>query len=176
MAPPRRHWCRFCCLFPDTTNLGQSECASFKQDFVQGIWQACLLLSDPKRSDLFSEVDFKALDLDEITHPSTNVLLDDSTPLQLNLLTPSVMNRMAIPCGEVVLATNEGFVGKDFSTQVKPGDLLCILLGCPVPVALRWSVPYYEFIRAVCVDGTMFGEATEALKRGEVELEDFELH
>jgi hypothetical protein len=33
---------------------------------------------------------------------------------------------------------------------------------------------YYEFIGAVYVDGIMYGEAIEALNRGQVHLEDFE--
>jgi hypothetical protein len=62
------------------------------------------------------------------------------------------------------------------SKQLQVGDLICVLLGCPVPVALRQVGTHYEFIRSVYVDGIMFGGAMEAMERGEVELEDFELH
>jgi hypothetical protein len=77
---------------------------------------------------------------------------------------------------EVLFTTDNGFLGKDFSQQVKIGDDICVLLGCPVPVALRRVGSHYQFIRSVYVDGIMYGEALEALNRGEVELEDFELH
>jgi hypothetical protein len=72
--------------------------------------------------------------------------------------------------------TSKGFIGKDFSSTVETGDLICVLLGCPAPVTLRRVESHYEFIRSVYVDGIMFGEAIEALGRREVELEEFELH
>jgi hypothetical protein len=68
------------------------------------------------------------------------------------------------PTNESLFITSKGFLGKDFSRVVETGDIICVLLGCPAPVALRQVGSHYEVIRAVYVDGIMCGEAIEALK------------
>lgn len=73
-------------------------------------------------------------------------------------------------------STTNGYFGKDFFKEVQEGDLICILFGCPVPVALRRIDDHYEFVRVVYVDSVMFGEAMDLLDQGEVALEVFELH
>jgi hypothetical protein len=55
-------------------------------------------------------------------------------------------------------------------------DIICSILGCLAPASLRCVGAHYEFIRSVYIDGIMHGEPIEALKRGELGLEDFELH
>ena len=61
--------------------------------------------------------------------------------------------------------TEKGYLVKDFSKTVKKGDLVCILLGCPVPVTLRRHVDngevWYEFGRGVYVEGIMHGRAMD---------------
>jgi len=69
--------------------------------------------------------------------------------------------------------TTRGYIGKDVTSgHVQAGDLICVLLGCPVPVALRKVGDKYEFVRSVWLDGIMYGEA---LNGENVELRNFEL-
>jgi hypothetical protein len=76
-----------------------------------------------------------------------------------------------------LVVTNNGWIGKTaYADRVKEGDLVCVLLGCPVPMILRPVHNYYEVIGDIYIDGIMFGEAIEALEEGKVELRDFELH
>lgn len=134
--------------------------------------------TDGDTTNLISEDEFVALGLDEITNSTTRTLHDDNLSSHLNLLTPSFMERLEDhqQINKQLFITGKGFLGKDFSGVVETGDIICVLLGCPAPVALRQVGSHYEFIRSVYVDGIIYGEAIEALKRGEVELEDFELH
>ena len=61
--------------------------------------------------------------------------------------------------------TEKGYLGKDFSNTVEKGDLVCVLLGCPVPVTLRRHIDngevWYEFGRGVYVQGIMHGKAMD---------------
>ncbi|PMD34620.1 hypothetical protein L207DRAFT_533934 [Hyaloscypha variabilis F] len=147
-----------------------------QRDFVQSLWRTCLIHMEPWESDFLSRYDMLGLYFSQIIEPSTNALRDGGSASYLDLFTPQFKNTMASRNREVLFTTDNGFLGKDFSQQVKIGDDICVLLGCPVPVALRRVGSHYQFIRSVYVDGIMYGEALEALNRGEVELEDFELH
>jgi hypothetical protein len=149
-----------------------------KRHFVLTLCQTMDLDVIGNPGDLLSEDEFVALGLNDITNATTRTLHDDVLSSQLDLLTPSFMERIE-EYGQTnmqLFITGKGFLGKDFSGVVETGDIICVLLGCPAPVALRQVGSHYEFIRGVYVDGFMYGEAIEALKRGEVELEDFELH
>jgi hypothetical protein len=149
-----------------------------KRHFVLTLCQTMALKIGSYTSDLLSEDEFVALGLNDITEATTRTLHDDNLSSHLDLLTPSFMKRIG-KYGQTtaqLFITGKGFLGKDFSCVVETGDIICVLLGCPAPVALRQVGSHYEFIRSVYVDGIMYGEAIEALKRGEVELEDFELH
>jgi len=149
-----------------------------KRNFVLTFCQTMDLEIGGHPGDLLSEDEFVALGLNEITNSTTTTLHDDSLSSHLDLLTPSFMERIDYhnTRNTQLFITGKGFLGKDFSGVVETGDIICVLLGCPAPVALRQVGSHYEFIRSVYVDGIMYGEAIEALKRGEVELEDFELH
>lgn len=59
--------------------------------------------------------------------------------------------------------------------RVRTGDLICVLLGCLVPMTLRPVDDHFEVIGDAYLDGVMFGEAIEALRKGIVGLRDFEL-
>ncbi len=137
-----------------------------------------ILESGSLTSDLLSEEESVALGLSEITNSTTRTLHDDGLSSHLDLLRPSFMERIEyqLQSKTQFFITGEGFLGKDFSCVVETVDIICVLPGCRAPVALRQVGSHYEFIRAVCVYGIIFGEAIEALKRGEFELEDFELH
>jgi hypothetical protein len=149
-----------------------------KRQFVLTLCQIMDLGIDDDMINLLSEDEFVALGLNEITNSTTRTLHDDGLSSHLDLLTPSFMERIEENQQIItqLFITGKGFLGKDFSYMVETGDIICVLLGCPAPVALRQVGSHYEFIRSVYVDGIMYGEAIEALKRGEVELEDFELH
>lgn len=56
---------------------------------------------------------------------------------------------------------------------VKPGDVVCVLLGCRLPVVLR---PEDKLFRVICdayIHGQMHGEALNAFKDGKEELVEF---
>ena len=57
----------------------------------------------------------------------------------------------------------------------KIGGFICVRLGCDVPVILRQVEDHYAFIEESYVRGLMEGQAIEALERGEVYLQDFEI-
>jgi len=145
-------------------------------EFVQSLWQTCMIHMEPWKDDLLSLYDIVGLGFNEITDSYTNRLRVGGSDSHLNLFIEKFKNKMASRRSEVLFMTDNGFIDKDSSQKVRNGDIICVLLGCPVPVALRQVGAHYEFIRAVYLDGVIFGEALEALKRGEVELEDFELH
>ncbi|KAH9213923.1 heterokaryon incompatibility protein-domain-containing protein [Leptodontidium sp. 2 PMI_412] len=60
--------------------------------------------------------------------------------------------------------------------NVKEGDLVYILLGCPHPMIFRKVEDHYIVIGEAYVDGYMRGKAMDMLDQGELELETFELH
>jgi hypothetical protein len=55
------------------------------------------------------------------------------------------------------------------------GDFICVLLGCDVPVILRYVGSHYNFIGESYVRGLMEGQAIEALERREVRLQKFNI-
>jgi hypothetical protein len=150
-----------------------------ERDCLQRLWQTFLLTYVRSPAALCSEDEFIALGLNEISNSDTQSLHRQESDKEFILHTPRLLEELVInkayAFGRLFL-TSRNFIGKDFSGQLQHGDLICVLLGCPVPVALRRVGTHYEFIRSVYLDGIMFGEALEALERGEVALEDFELH
>jgi len=59
---------------------------------------------------------------------------------------------------------------------VETGDIVCILLGCSVPVVLRPKDGHYIFLGEACVPGYMYGKAIEELEDVNSTLQSFELH
>ncbi|XMA09243.1 hypothetical protein WAI453_002034 [Rhynchosporium graminicola] len=74
-----------------------------------------------------------------------------------------------------IFTTEEGYIGKFFRENVQAGDIVCVMLGGPAPIPLRPEGTQFEFLGDIYVDGIMYGEAIEALERGDIELRDFEL-
>lgn len=60
--------------------------------------------------------------------------------------------------------------------STEPGDIICILLGCYVPVILRPQGNYYKFLCEAYVYGYMYGKGIEELYDGKYKLEAFEIH
>lgn len=74
-----------------------------------------------------------------------------------------------------IVATNRGYIGQTFR-NVQAGDIVCILLGCSMPMVLRPIDNHFELIGDIYLDGIMYGEAMAALDERKFKLQDFELH
>jgi hypothetical protein len=74
------------------------------------------------------------------------------------------------------IKTSRGYFGKFSALIFGDGDLICILLGCPVPMVLRNASDDYELRGQIYVEGIMHREAMACLEAGECKLQDFELH
>jgi hypothetical protein len=159
-------------------SLVNNPAFSSERDCLQRLWQTFFLLYISNPADLRSEDEFIALGLNEISNSDTPGLHRQESDKEFILHTPRLLEELVNEDSEYgrLFLTSRNFIGKDFSGKLQHGDLICVFLGCPVPVALRRVGTHYEFIRSVYLDGIMFGEAMEALERGEVALEDFELH
>ncbi|KAH7355364.1 heterokaryon incompatibility protein-domain-containing protein [Rhexocercosporidium sp. MPI-PUGE-AT-0058] len=70
---------------------------------------------------------------------------------------------------------SKGIVGMAPESALE-GDVVCILLGCPHTMILRKVHEHYIVVGEAYVDGYMYGEGIEMLKRRELELQSFELH
>jgi hypothetical protein len=159
-------------------SLVNNPAFSSERDCLQRLWQTLLLSYFTRRAQFSSEDKFIALGLNEISNSDTQSLHRQESDKEFILHTPRLLEELSNETrgsGRLFL-TSRNFIGNDFSGKLQHGDLICVLLGCHVPVALRRVGTHYEFIRSVYLDGIMLGEALEALERGEVELEDFELH
>jgi len=159
-------------------SLVNNPAFSSERDCLQRLWQTFLLSHTSSPADLRSEDGLIALGLNEISNSDTQGLHRQESDKEFILHTPRLLEVLSNEIGGFgrLFLTSRNFIGNDFSTKLQPGDLICVLLGCHLPVALRRVGTHYEFIRSVYLDGIMFGEAMEALERGEVALEDFELH
>jgi hypothetical protein len=56
------------------------------------------------------------------------------------------------------------------------GDLLCIPFGCLTPLVLRPCENYYTVIGEAYVHGFMRGEAIKLLEKGDLKVQEFEVH
>ena len=62
------------------------------------------------------------------------------------------------------MKTNSGFLGLA-PTRTHPGDVVCVLLGGPVPFILRENIwGHYSLVGECYVDGIMDGEALNHLR------------
>ena len=76
--------------------------------------------------------------------------------------------------GRRLLITAQGFIGMA-RNEAQQGDIVCILLGCSIPVILRPSADHlsYKLVGESYIQGVMDGVAMEGLKGGQYKLEDF---
>lgn len=56
--------------------------------------------------------------------------------------------------------------------KLEPGDTICIILGCSVPVVLRWKTDHYVLVADTIMPKFMAGEAVAGMT-GEQEFENF---
>ncbi|KAI9772823.1 MAG: hypothetical protein M1840_008705 [Geoglossum simile] len=91
------------------------------------------------------------------------------------LLRDALMQRDHITVRRRIITTGRGYVGMASET-VQKDDIICVLLGCSVPVVLRQvDKDSFEYVGECYVHGVMEGEAMQWLKTGECQLEDFVL-
>jgi hypothetical protein len=67
-----------------------------------------------------------------------------------------------------LILTSNGCIGRS-KPSVREGDIIRIILGCAVPMALRPIESHYELIWEAYVPGIMHGEAMRLLKEGRQE-------
>ena len=78
--------------------------------------------------------------------------------------------------GGIIAMTKDGYIGRAISPLVEAGDLICILLGCAMPMVLHPVEGHFEVRGEVYVPGIMHGEAMTTLHAGERKIQTFELH
>ncbi|KUJ12783.1 uncharacterized protein LY89DRAFT_193119 [Mollisia scopiformis] len=100
---------------------------------------------------------------------------DEDSPLWENTDLLACLKDNA-PSERTIIVTANGWIGQmGHPNRVRTGDLICVLLGCSVPMTLRPVDDHFEVVGDAYLDGVIFGEAIEALRRGVVGLRDFEL-
>lgn len=70
--------------------------------------------------------------------------------------------------------TNAGCVGQTPEKSL-PGDLVCVIPGCPIPMILRRVDQHYDVIGEAYFDGIMSGEVVPDIENGTLVIQDFEL-
>ncbi|CZR66862.1 uncharacterized protein PAC_16763 [Phialocephala subalpina] len=76
--------------------------------------------------------------------------------------------------GRRLIITAKGYIGQA-RKETRRGDIVCILLGCSIPVILRPGTDglSYKVVGESYIHGIMEGEAMEWLKAGQYSLENF---
>lgn len=69
----------------------------------------------------------------------------------------------------------DGYVGRAISPLIEAGDLICVLLGCAMPVVLHPVGDHFEVRGEIYVPGVMNGESMIALHSGEKTERKFKL-
>ncbi|KAL2061191.1 hypothetical protein VTL71DRAFT_7464 [Oculimacula yallundae] len=78
--------------------------------------------------------------------------------------------------GTTLTLTRDYHVVRPVYDLTQPGDLICVLLGCPMPMVVRPIDGHFVLLGQIHVPGIMQGEAMGALEAGTFKLRDFELH
>jgi hypothetical protein len=86
-------------------------------------------------------------------------------------LREALMQRDRVNIRRRMVTTARGFFGLALETTQKD-DIICVLLGCTMPVVLRQVGEYYKVVGECYIHGIMEGEAMEMLNGGQVQLED----
>lgn len=71
-----------------------------------------------------------------------------------------------------LMTTSKGYIGLT-SDVTRSGDVVCVLLGCSMPMILRPVGNRYTVIGECYVHGLMDGEAMGMLERGDLKTQDF---
>ena len=86
-------------------------------------------------------------------------------------LREALMQRDRINIRRRIVTTMKGFFGWVLESTHKD-DVICVLLGCTMPIVLRPVGKYYKVIGECYIHGIMEGEAMQSPKGGQVQLED----
>jgi len=76
---------------------------------------------------------------------------------------------------ESLIITEADYVGRCLDS-VEPGDLVCTLLGCAMPMILPRVRFHHILIADVHLESVIHGKHMTAFKEGGKTLQDFELH
>jgi hypothetical protein len=71
--------------------------------------------------------------------------------------------------------TPDGYLGLG-PPELLPGDLVCVLCGCSIPLLLRRVDSHYTLVGHCFVLGLMDGEAAQRVKEARAEIQCFEIH
>ncbi|KAH7317593.1 heterokaryon incompatibility protein-domain-containing protein [Rhexocercosporidium sp. MPI-PUGE-AT-0058] len=107
------------------------------------------------------------LSLESVSTPPNEGVLCESDFLEALHKTMRSENR--------IFVTNRGCIGRTES-EVKRNDLVCLILGCAMPMILRPVENHYEVVGEVYLDEIMHEEGMVALREGKRTLQEFELH
>ena len=113
-----------------------------------------------------------------LPHPSdTNFNLDHSAPNPAsNWRTSQFLTALldSLWTDRRIFQTEKGFIGQGPATSTN-GDIVCILLGCPVPMVLRVVKNHYELVGEAYMHGIMQGEVIGSLDEGAISSQEFML-
>lgn len=91
---------------------------------------------------------------------------------EYNLNIRNFVGRIAVTtAGRSFFVTQEGYMGLA-PRSAKKGDLICVLLGCSVPVIIRNIGTNYLVVGDTYVYGMMLGEMVEEVEKGRLHLQD----
>src|SRR5450432_1783649 len=74
-----------------------------------------------------------------------------------------------------LILTDKGHIGQAPATT-QPGDKVCVILGCAVPMVLRPFERHWEVVGEAYIHEIMKGEVVDDLENEKVQAQDFELH
>jgi hypothetical protein len=110
----------------------------------------------------------------------SNILDKCTAPMMSKRIWTSLTDPDRPPCPPSVegclFVTKQGYVGRS-AHRFPEGVALdvCVLFGCRMPVVLEQREGHYKLCGEVFVDDIMFGEAIDALDRGEMVAQEFEI-
>ncbi len=89
-----------------------------------------------------------------------------------SLLRDALMQRDRVNVRRRLVTTKKGYVGMALEA-VEPGDVICVLLGCTVPMVLRPAGDKYQVVGECYLHGLMEGQALKWVEDGVHQLDDF---
>jgi hypothetical protein len=100
---------------------------------------------------------------------------EDSVYGLIGLMTAYDEPWLVIDCSRETPLAFIGDMGVEF-WEAQVGDMVCILLGCSIPVVLRPVGNHYTLVGEAYIDGYMYGKGMIELDEGKYQLEDFDIH
>ena len=104
--------------------------------------------------------------------PPANSGQDVSTVATSEVLRATVYAAAQVAVGRRLVITEKGRFAPA-SSLAEPGDVICVLFGCSVPVILRHDKNYWKLVGECYLHGIMKGEAMKSFENGEFHQEEF---